>query len=200
MATMSRKPFGWGSAYGREFLRQVEARDGRFARELDGLLGIEALHDARLRARALSCITGDGRDDPVAVARAADVVRRHEAAHADTPVGRGDECGSSVDFERADECLRGVLEDLLELAGIAAVAATLDRDTHAIAVHDAVHLRRRQEDRILLSFDAHEAEARAVGAHDAFGGAPMRRRRRRMRPAGMMFVVFAARGTVRAAF
>ena len=70
---------------------------------------------------------------------------RHEATHADAPVGGRHECGAAMHFERAHERLRRVFENLFEPARIAAIAAALDRDAHAIAVHDARHLRRRQE-------------------------------------------------------
>jgi hypothetical protein len=76
-----------------------------------------------------------------------------------------------VHFERADEGLRRVLENLLELAGIPSIAAALDRHAYTVAVHDAGHLRRRQEDGLFHAFDTHEAEARAVGTDDAFGDA-----------------------------
>ena len=36
-------------------------------------------------------------------------------------------------------------------------------------MHDAGHLRRRQEHGFFLPFDAHEAEAGAIGAHDSLG-------------------------------
>ena len=165
--------FRFAHRLGRKFLRQVEARDGGFAGELDRLFGIEPLDDARLRRRALTRVTRHGRDDPVAVARAAQFFRRHEAAHADAPVGGGDERGAAVHFERADERLGRMFEDLLEPARIAAIAAALDRHAHAVAVHDTGHLRRRQENGFFLAFDAHEAEAGAVGADDAFGRAAM---------------------------
>jgi hypothetical protein len=76
-----------------------------------------------------------------------------------------------VHLEGADEGFRGMFEDLFQLAGIPAIAAALDGDAHAIAVHDTGHLRRRQEHGIFHAFDTHEAEARAVGADDAFGDA-----------------------------
>ncbi len=40
---------------------------------------------------------------------------------------------------------------------------------HAIAMHDANHLRWRQEHRIFLAFDAYEAESGPIGADDALG-------------------------------
>jgi hypothetical protein len=61
--------FAYGFA--RELFRQIEARDGGFAGELDGLIRIETLHDARLRTRALPRVTRDGRDHPIAVFRIA---------------------------------------------------------------------------------------------------------------------------------
>ncbi len=155
---------------GRKLLGQIEARDRRFAGQLHRLLGIETFEDPRLRrSRTRPGITGDGRDDPVAMARAAELVGRHEAAHADAPVGGGHEGGAAVNLERRDERLGGVLDDFFQPPGIAAVAAALDRDADAVAVHHAGHLRRRQEHGFFLALDAHEAEAGAVRAHDAFG-------------------------------
>ena len=156
--------------FGRKLARQIEARDGRLAGELDRLLGIEKLRDARLRIRALARVTRDGRDHPVAVLRAIEIAVRNHAAHADAPVRGGDERVAAVHFHRADESLGGVFEDLLELAGIAPVATALDGHAHPVAVHHAGHLRRRQEHGIFLALDPHETEARAIGAHDAFGG------------------------------
>ena len=118
-------------------------------------------------------VTRHRRDHPVAMARAAEFVRRHQAAHADAPVRRRHERRAAVDFQRSDECLGGVLEDLFEASRIAAIAAALHGHAHAVAVHDAGHLRRRQEHGLFLAFDAHEAEAGAIGAHDAFGDSRM---------------------------
>jgi len=86
------------------------------------------------------------------------------------PVRRGDESVAADHFHRADEGLGGMFDDLFEPAGIAAVATALDRYPHPVAMHHAGHLRRREEHCVLLPFDPYEAEARAIGAHDAFGG------------------------------
>jgi hypothetical protein len=64
-----------------------------------------------------------------------------------------------------------VFDDLLELARVTAIAAALHRHAHAIAMHHAHHLARRQEHRVFLAFHAHEAESGAVGTDDTFGGA-----------------------------
>src|SRR4029077_17770056 len=91
------------------------------------------------------------------------------------------------DFQRSDESLGGVLEDFFQAARVTAVAAALDRHAHAVAVHDAGHLRWRQEHRFFLAFDAHESEAGAVGAHDTFGHPGMADAcgcARRVRPTG----------------
>ena len=117
--------------------------------------------------------------------RAVEIAVRNQAAHADAAVRGRDERGAAVHFHRADEGLGRVFDDLLEPAGIAPVATALDGHAHAVAVHHADHLRRRQEHGFFLALDPHEAEARAIGAHDAFGdpwkcgcwGVPRRARR-----------------------
>ena len=115
--------FRLADGLGREFTRQIEARDGGFAGELDRLLRIQTLDDARLGSRARSGVTRHRRDDPVAVARAGEFFRRHHATHADAPIRRRHERRAAMDFERSDECLGGVFEDSFEPARIAAIAA-----------------------------------------------------------------------------
>jgi hypothetical protein len=50
----------------------------------------------------------------------------YEAAHTDTPVSRGHEGCTPVDFQRSHESLGGVLEDFFQAAREATVAAALD--------------------------------------------------------------------------
>ncbi len=100
---------------GRKFPRQVEARNGRFDGEFDGLLGIEASRDARLGIGTLPAVAGYRGDHPVAVACAAEIRRRHEAAQTHAAVRRSHERGPAMYFKRADEGLGGVFEDGLEL-------------------------------------------------------------------------------------
>jgi hypothetical protein len=167
--------FGLAHCLGRKLAGQIEARDGRFAGQLHRLLGIKAPGDSRLRIRPLARVTRHRRDDPVPMARARQIRRRNQAAHADTPVRRRDEGRASVDLHRAHEGLGAVLEDLLQPARVAPIPAALDGHAHAIAVHHAHHLARWQEYGLFLSLDAHEAEAGAIGADDAFGRAPVGR-------------------------
>ena len=88
-----------------------------------------------------------------------------------------------MNLECPHEGLGGVFENFLEPPGKTAITATLDRDAHSIAMHDAHHFARREEHGFLAPFDAHEAEAGTVGAHHTLGGLVERgggRLRRRM--------------------
>ena len=134
---------GFANGFRRELARQIEPRHRGFDRQLDRLFRIQASRDPRLRRRTLPRVARDGSDHPVAMARAVDVVGWHQAAHADAAVRGRDERRAAVDLHRADESLGGVLENLLELAGIAAITTALDGHAHAITVHHAHHLVRR---------------------------------------------------------
>ena len=130
---------------GRKFARQIEARDGRFAGKLDGLFGVETSRDAGLGVGTLSAVAGNCGDDPVAVPSAAKIGRRNEATESNPPVGRGHEGGAPVNFESPDEGLGGMFEDGFQLPGVPSVTPALHAHAHPITVHDANHLRRRQD-------------------------------------------------------
>ena len=75
---------------------------------------------------------------------------------------------AALDFDGAQEGFDATLEHLLDPARPALVAALLRHHAYTIAVHQARHLPRWQEDVVGHALDAHKAEAGAVGQDSAF--------------------------------
>ena len=105
------------------------------------------------------------RDDPVAAARAVEVLRRDHAPQLQPPVGRTHPGRAAGDLHGAEERMYAALEHLVDHARPAIGRIARDLHPHAIAVHDAAHLRRREEHTVLETLDAQEAITGAIGAH-----------------------------------
>ena len=148
----------------RELVRQRELRQCGFGGQLHRPLRVQALLDDRLGGRGRACVPCDPGDHPVTGTRAVQVVRGDRAAQLQAPVGGTHPRTAALDFHRTEEGGHATLEDLLERAGPAVGRIAGDLHPQAIPVHDAAHLRRRQEDALLEAINLEEAIAGAVGA------------------------------------
>ena len=115
-----------------------------------------------------TCVSRDPGDDPVAAARAVQVLRRDRAAQLQAPVGGAHPGVAARDFHACRETPYAALEHLLDHPDQRSVASRDDFHAQPIAVHHAAHLRRRQEHAVLETLDAQETVAGAIGAHGAF--------------------------------
>ena len=97
----------------RKLVRQIGARDRGLGGELDRSIGIQALADHRLRGRRGAGVTRDPRNDPVAVACAVQIRRRHRAAQLQPAVGRVHPGAAALDLHRAEERGHAALQHLL---------------------------------------------------------------------------------------
>ncbi len=155
---------------GGEFGRQRVLCKRRLSCQFHRPVRVQALLDHRLGGRGGACVPGDPRDDPVPGACAVQVIDGDRAAQLQAPVSRIHPGAAALEFHRAQERSDASFHHLHERSGPA--VGRIARHLHAqpVAMHDAAHLRWRQEDALFESVNLEEAVAGAIGADDAFYG------------------------------
>ena len=154
-------------------MRQVEARNRRFGRKLHRPVRIETLlDDAPAPARDRVRMLRDARDDPIAAARAVEVTVRERAVELQPAIRGGHPSRCAPESPR---CPRNALTARSTTFSTApdqrSLASRDEPHAKTIAVHDATHFWRRDEDAVFQTFHAEESVAGAVGADGAFDGA-----------------------------
>ncbi len=147
----------------RELVWQLVRGDRELDRGLRHALLRQHAGDAADRLGVPARRLDDLGDDQAAVGRAALVARRDHDALADAAVVGRDEADAALEVEAAGDLARAALEHLDDLAFLAVAAIDAD-DPHrdAVAVHDAAHLRWREEGVVGAVVGNEEAEAVAV--------------------------------------
>src|SRR6185437_2785407 len=139
---------------GRKLMRQIEARNGGFRRELDRAVRIEPLFDPRLCSFCRTTMSRDARDDPLAVSRPVERLVRDGASKLQAAIGSRDPCGPAQYLDRTEECTDAMLDDLFDGPRPAVTGIARDSNTQPVPVHHTAHFRRRQEDTVFHPLDA----------------------------------------------
>ena len=153
---------GFAHGIGRKGLRQVEPRNGGLGGQRNRTFGVETTFYLGGTDFPISGVIQHARDDPVAMARAAEVFRWHHAIEGKPAIGGMHAGIAAVDFDSGQKGLDAPFQQLLDTAGPALVAALLGRDPHAIAVHQPGHFSGWQEDVVDHAFDPDKPEAGTV--------------------------------------
>ena len=142
----------------REVDRQAVARDGAFTGHLERTVRVELAEHLGGGAVVPVRIADHARDHPVAGPCAVRFAGRHEAAEVQATVDGVHEQRAPHRLEGAEEGADAAREHRLDLAGKAPGRVLAHPHPDTVSGGEPRHLRRRQEDVLLLPFDLHEPE------------------------------------------
>src|SRR5579872_1393779 len=113
----------------------------------------------------------DACDDPVTAASAAELGWGDSTVELQTAIGCVDPGGPALQLNSSQEAIHAARQDFFNRPEIAVARIAGELHPEPVTMHDAAHLPGRDEDAVLHAFDAQEAVARTICAHDAFNDA-----------------------------
>src|SRR5579872_2059913 len=110
----------------------------------------------------------NSRNDPVSATGSMEIAMGNGAVELEPPIRSIDPCLATLQFDSRQKCIHAAAHDPFDGAEPAIGRILVELHLQAIAVHDAAHLTRRDEDALLHPIDAKEPVTRTIGADHAF--------------------------------